>query len=230
MPEDLAPSRAVRADEEAHVLDDAEHGDVHLAEHGDRLDRVGVGDVLGRGDDDRPRQAHLLGERQLGVPRSGWQIDQDFPQFLPLPKTVSRRTQLGDSIMTAIVLAGTDEGGLFRDLERLRLQECERVMALKTELTKCGARLIEEGQTLRVFPSTLHGAEIETYNDHRMAMCFGTLGLKVPGIKIKNPACVKKTFPNFFQKLSAAPPAGLGAPILNAVTGRELELDELIAE
>ena len=44
-----------------------------------------------------------------------------------------------------------------------------------------------------------------------MAMCFAILGLKVPGIKIKNPACVKKTFPNFFQKLAAPPPHGLGA-------------------
>jgi 3-phosphoshikimate 1-carboxyvinyltransferase len=104
------------------------------------------------------------------------------------------------------------------------------VIALRTELTKCGARVVEEAQTLRVFPSALHGAEIETYNDHRMAMCFGTLGLKVPGIRIKNPACVKKTFPNFFQKLSAATPAGLGARILDGATRRPLGVDELIAE
>ena len=84
---------------------------------------------------------------------------------------------------------------------------------MRTELTKCGAKVIEEGDTLTVYPSELHGAEIETYNDHRMAMCFAILGLKVPGIKIKNPACVKKTFPNFFQKLAAAPPHGLGVEI-----------------
>ena len=99
----------------------------------------------------------------------------------------------------------------FTDLGRLRVQECERVVALRTELTKCGAKVVEEGDTLTVYPSQLHGAEIETYNDHRMAMCFAILGLKVPGIKIKNPACVKKTFPNFFQKLAAPPPQGLGA-------------------
>jgi 3-phosphoshikimate 1-carboxyvinyltransferase len=118
----------------------------------------------------------------------------------------------------------------FTDLGRLRLQECERVVALRTELTKCGAKVIEQGDTLTVFPSNLHGAEIETYNDHRMAMCFAILGLKVPGIKLKNPACVKKTFPNFFQKLAAPPPGGLGATILDARTGRELELSELFAE
>lgn len=83
---------------------------------------------------------------------------------------------------------------------------------------------------LEVFPSQLAGAEIETHKDHRMAMCFAILGLKVPGIKIKNPACVKKTFPNFFQKLAAAPPHGLGATIRDAVTLRPLSAEELFAE
>jgi len=63
-----------------------------------------------------------------------------------------------------------------------------------------------------------------------MAMCFAILGLKVSGIKIKNPACVKKTFPNFFQKLAALPPRGLGVEIRDAKTGRRLNLEELFAE
>lgn len=119
---------------------------------------------------------------------------------------------------------------VFTDLGRLRVQECERVVALRTELTKCGAKVLEEGDTLTVSPAKLHGAEIETYNDHRMAMCFGVLGLKVPGMKIRNPACVKKTFPNFWQKLAAAPPHGLGATILDAGTGRVLSYEELFAD
>jgi 3-phosphoshikimate 1-carboxyvinyltransferase len=145
--------------------------------------------------------------------------------------SVSRRDDLGDSIMTAIVIAPLAIQPIrFKDLGRLRVQECERVVALRTELTKCGAKVVEEGDTLTVYPSKLHGAEIETYNDHRMAMCFAILGLKVPGIKIKNPACVKKTFPNFFQKLAAPPPKGLGATILDAKTGRKLKEEELFAE
>ncbi len=144
---------------------------------------------------------------------------------------ISRRDHLGDSIMTAIVMAPFAlEPIRFTDLGRLRLQETERVVALRTELTRCGAKVIEEGDTLTVYPSELHGAEIETYNDHRMAMCFAILGLKVPGIKIKNPACVKKTFPNFFQKLAAPPPRGLGATIRDASTGRELSEAELFAD
>ena len=192
-------------------------------------------------------------------PNSGWQVDASFPDFLMFgsyfhamrelekkgklldansvrdavglsKQEISRISDLGDSIMAAIVLAPFDsEPCKFTDLGRLRLQECERVVALRTELTKCGAKVIETDDTLEVFPSQLHGAEIETYNDHRMAMCFAILGLKVPGIKIKNPACAKKTFPNFFQKLAAAPPHGLGATILDA-SGRKLAHEELFAD
>jgi 3-phosphoshikimate 1-carboxyvinyltransferase len=154
----------------------------------------------------------------------------DWQAAQPLQK-LSRTEDLGDSIMTAIVTSALGSRPLgFTDLGRLRVQECERVVALRTELTKCGAKVIEEADTLTVFPSQLHGAEIETYNDHRMAMCFGVLGLKVPGMKIRNPACVKKTFPNFWQKLAAAPPHGLGATILEAKTGRKLSHEELFAD
>jgi 3-phosphoshikimate 1-carboxyvinyltransferase len=164
-------------------------------------------------------------------PVSDWQVDASFPRFLPLPATISRATDLGDSIMTAVVLAPfLVKPVRFTDLGRLRVQECERVAALRTELTKCGAKVVEEGDTLTVFPSQMHGAEIETYNDHRMAMCFAILGLKVPGIKLHNPACVKKTFPSFFQKLAAPAPRGLGAAILDGKSGRSLELGALFAD
>jgi 3-phosphoshikimate 1-carboxyvinyltransferase len=181
-------------------------------------------------------------------PDTGWQIDAEFPHFIPLPDSISREGQLGDSIMTAIVLAADWEAAqhviesngqrrfagrdctIFSDLGRLRVQECERVAALRTELTKCGAKVVEKGDTLTVFPSKLHGAEIETYNDHRMAMCFAILGLKVSGIKIKNPACVKKTFPNFFQKLATQPPHGIGVRIIDATTREPLTGENLFAD
>ncbi|HTB84109.1 MAG TPA: hypothetical protein VK742_10685 [Candidatus Sulfotelmatobacter sp.] len=180
----------------------------------------------------------------LPVKVSSWpdiemQIDAEFPRYLPIrgvrnATSISRLSHLGDSIMTAIVVSPfVDHPIKFSDLGRLRVQECERVVALRTELTKCGAKVIEEGDTLTVYPAKpgeLHGAEIEAYNDHRMAMCFAILGLKVPGIKIKNPACVKKTFPNFFQKLAGPLPHGLGATILDGKTGRKLTHEELFAE
>jgi 3-phosphoshikimate 1-carboxyvinyltransferase len=184
---------------------------------------------------------HLL---QLAMEKKG-NINEPLPieeihaLLAPLPVTakISRQHDLGDSIMMAICLAPRDIGPVqFIDLGRLRLQECERVYSLRTELTKCGAKVVEEGDTLTVYPSKpeeLHGAEIETYNDHRMAMCFAILGLKIPGIRIKNPACVKKTFPNFFQKLAGPPPNGLGAEIWEIKNGqrtRKLSGDDLFAD
>jgi len=169
-------------------------------------------------------------------PHSGWQIDEQFTTIWG-KTSISRSHHLGDSIMTAIAVAPLWPFlATFTDLGRLRVQECERVVALRTELTKCGAKVTEEGDTLTVYPSTpaeLHGAEIETYNDHRMAMCFAVLGLKIPGIILKNPACVKKTFPNFFQKLAAPEPHGLGAEIWEIQNGRrtrKLGGDDLFAD
>lgn len=147
-------------------------------------------------------------------PDSGWQADAAFPKYLPLPVEISRATDLADSIMTAIVLAPFGERPVrFTRLGRLRVQECERVFALRTELARCGARVEEEGDTLVVHPSALHGAEVETYRDHRMAMCFAMVGLKVAGIRLKDPGCVRKTFPNFFAKLAEPAPRGLGVRI-----------------
>jgi 3-phosphoshikimate 1-carboxyvinyltransferase len=168
---------------------------------------------------------------------SQWQLDAQFRIWIGLglnvgmKRQISRLSELADSIMTAVVLAPfAGQPIQFTAVGRLRVQETDRVFALRTELTKCGGKVVEEGDTLTVYPSKLHGAEIETYNDHRMAMCFAILGLKVPGIKIKNPACVKKTFPNFFQKLATLPPKGLGATILDAKTGRKLQVSELFAD
>jgi 3-phosphoshikimate 1-carboxyvinyltransferase len=155
-------------------------------------------------------------------PRSGWQIDADLPRYLPLPVELSRERHLADAIMTAIVLAPFAAAPTrFTDLGRMRVQESERVHALRTELGKCGARVEERGDTLLVHPGPLHGAEIDTYGDHRVAMCFAMLGLAVPGIRVRNPACVQKTFPNFFDKLAAPPPRGLGATLLDG-SGRPL--------
>ena len=161
------------------------------------------------------------------TPTSGMQADQKFLDLIAQGTwrpAYSRQTDLADSIMTAIVLAPfAPETTRFTELGRLRVQECERVKALRTELSKCGARVEESGDTLTVHPGPLHGAEIETYNDHRVAMCFGMLGLRVPGMRLSNPACVRKTFPNFFAKL-----AELGA-VIEDEDGKLLSGEELLA-
>lgn len=161
------------------------------------------------------------------TPQSGMQADQKFLDLIahgPWRASYSRQTDLADSIMTAIVLAPfASKTTRFTELGRLRVQECERVTALRTELSKCGARVEESGDTLTIHPGPLHGAEIETYNDHRVAMCFGMLGLRVPGMRLSKPACVRKTFPNFFAKL-----AELGTVIKDA-DGKPLRGEELLA-
>ena len=161
------------------------------------------------------------------TPQSGMQADQKFLDLVaqgPWRAAYSRQTDLADSIMTAIVLAPfAPTATRFTELGRLRVQECERVKALRTELGKCGARVEESGDTLTIHPGPLHGAEIETYNDHRVAMCFGMLGLRVPGMRLIKPACVRKTFPNFFAKL-----AELGT-VINDAGGKPLSGDKLLA-
>jgi 3-phosphoshikimate 1-carboxyvinyltransferase len=157
---------------------------------------------------------------------SGWQIDAEFPRFAPRreasadkenPTVVSRKTDLGDSIMTAIAIAPLATRPFkFVKLDVLRKQECERVHALRDELTKCKAKVTEIGDTLEIAPSLaseLGDATICTYHDHRMAMCFATLGLAVAGLKIEDPSCVRKTVPSFFQILAKPPPQGLGVEI-----------------
>jgi 3-phosphoshikimate 1-carboxyvinyltransferase len=164
----------------------------------------------------------------MPAPASGMQVDQKFRDLIleqAWRPAYSRSTDLADSIMTAIVLAPFAQAATrFIDLGRLRVQECERVKALRTELSKCGAHVEEVGDSLRIDPGPLHGAEIETYGDHRIAMCFGMLGLRVPGIRLRNPACVRKTFPNFFAKL-----AELGAVIQHASVGTRLSGEDLLA-
>jgi 3-phosphoshikimate 1-carboxyvinyltransferase len=164
----------------------------------------------------------------MPAPSSGMQADQKFYDLIVQQEwrsAYSRSTDLADSIMTAIVLAPfARTATLFTDLGRLRVQECERVRALRTELSKCGARVDEAGDALTVHPGPLHGAEIDTYNDHRIAMCFGMLGLRVPGIRLRNPACVRKTFPNFFTKLD-----DLGAQMRDGWSGSRLIGSNLLA-
>jgi 3-phosphoshikimate 1-carboxyvinyltransferase len=133
------------------------------------------------------------------------QMDGHFPSLLPPPARVSRLTELGDSVLALAICALVGSQPLqIVDASRLRVQETDRIKAMVTELRRVGAKAEEYEDGFTVWPAEpgqLHGADIETYNDHRMAMCFAVLGLKVPGIRIKNPGCVSKTFPNFFDKL-----------------------------
>lgn len=86
-------------------------------------------------------------------------------------------------------------------LGTLREKETDRLAALQTELRRLGASVAVEADTLVIEPDRLHGALIETYDDHRMAMAFSLAGLVVEGVAIANPECVTKTWPGFFDVL-----------------------------
>jgi len=109
---------------------------------------------------------------------------------------------ISDTVMTLGAVACFAEGPTtIRNVAHIRHKETDRLAALATELRRVGAGVDEFADGLTIHPRPLHGAEIETYNDHRMAMSMALIGLKVPGIIIKNPGCVAKTYPNFFQDL-----------------------------
>ncbi len=84
----------------------------------------------------------------------------------------------------------------------IRHKETDRIGDLARELRKVGAQVEEQQDGLLISPEPLHGAEIETYEDHRMAMALSLVGLRVPNVIIRNPGCTSKTYPNFFEDLS----------------------------
>jgi 3-phosphoshikimate 1-carboxyvinyltransferase len=88
-------------------------------------------------------------------------------------------------------------------LHTLRVKETDRIAALAAELTKLGAEVdVEEGAITVHPPDKLNPAAIDTYDDHRMAMSFALAGLRTSGVRINDPACVNKTYPNYFEDLA----------------------------
>ena len=89
-----------------------------------------------------------------------------------------------------------------RGIASARVKETDRVHATCTELSRLGVRVEEHEDGMTIYPcDEIQPATVQTYNDHRMAMAFSLIGLRVPGITIENPDCVSKTFPDFFEVL-----------------------------
>ncbi len=105
-----------------------------------------------------------------------------------------------DLVPTLAVTAVFAEGKtVIQNIAHLRLKESDRIKALAGELNKMGIRVEEGKDWLAIEGGRAHGAEIETYNDHRLAMSFAVVGLVVPGVKIKGEDCVNKSFPGFWE-------------------------------
>jgi len=110
-----------------------------------------------------------------------------------------------DVVPTLAVVASQAKGRTtIKNIAHLRIKECDRLHVMAVELAKMGARVQELDDTLIIEgkdPGTpMHGAEIETYNDHRIAMSFAVAGLAVPGVKILGEECVAKSFPDFWER------------------------------
>ena len=89
-----------------------------------------------------------------------------------------------------------------RGIASARVKETDRVSATCTELTRLGVKVVEHKDGMTIYPcEDIKPATVKTYNDHRMAMAFSLIGLRIPGVTIENPDCVSKTFPNFFEVL-----------------------------
>ncbi len=111
---------------------------------------------------------------------------------------------ISDTVQTLGAVALFAEGPTtVRGVAHIRHKETDRIGALATELRKLGATVDELHDGLRITPGSLHGAQIQTYDDHRMAMSLALAGLKIPGVVIHDPGCTSKTYPEFFQDLAS---------------------------
>jgi len=124
----------------------------------------------------------------IGKPLKGIKVDmQDYPDIVqPL----------------AIVAAFARDESEFYNISNLKYKECDRLKATVTELKRIGINANFTENSIIVEGGKPHGAEIETYKDHRMVMSFSIIGLAVEGIKIKNPENINKSFPEFFDVLN----------------------------
>lgn len=118
-------------------------------------------------------------------------------------------TQMGDVATSLMAIAPFADGPTtVRGIAQTHYEESDRPVAAATELRRMGLRVESDWDSVTIYPGTPQPAEIQTYDDHRIAMSFAVTGLRASGIRIANPECVSKTFPEYFEvlrRLTAAP-------------------------
>ncbi len=113
-------------------------------------------------------------------------------------------SQLSDTAQTLAAVAPFADGPTrVTGIGFIRRKETDRIGAVVRELNRLGIRALEEDDGFVVHPGATQPAEVHTYEDHRMAMSFAVLGLRANGVTILDPACVSKTFPDFFEVLDS---------------------------
>ena len=112
-------------------------------------------------------------------------------------------SDFSDQTLTLAAIAPfADSPVTIRGVSHIREQESDRLYVIVTELERMGIRcdMFEDGVT--IYPGEPKGAQIETYQDHRVAMAFAVTGLRTPGVEILNPGCCRKTFADYFNVFS----------------------------
>jgi len=111
-------------------------------------------------------------------------------------------TRMGDVATTLMAIAPFADGPVtVRGIAQTHYEESDRPVAAATELRRMGLRVESTWDSVTIYPGAPQPCDVLTYDDHRIAMSFAVTGLRAPGIRITNPACVSKTFPEFFEVL-----------------------------
>ncbi|QYJ14676.1 3-phosphoshikimate 1-carboxyvinyltransferase [Rubrobacter xylanophilus DSM 9941] len=109
---------------------------------------------------------------------------------------------ISDTMMTLAAIAPfASTPTLIKNVAHTRLQETDRLSAVAAELSRLGIQVYETHDSLRIIPGKIRPAAIRTYGDHRIAMAFALVGLRVRGVRIVDPGCVTKTLPGYFELL-----------------------------
>ncbi len=122
---------------------------------------------------------------------------------------------LSDTAQTLAAVAPFAEGPtVVRGIGFIRGKETDRIAAVVKEMRRLGVDATEDDDGFTIRPGEPEGGVVATYDDHRMAMSFALLGLRVPGIRIADPGCVAKTYPGYWDDLDLlrSPPAGVPGP------------------
>ena len=143
---------------------------------------------------------HILEQMGCQVTASDAGITVTGPRHLK-GVNVDMRAISDTALTLAAIAPFADSKVTIRNIEHTRWQETDRIHAMVTELRKLGVPVVEHQDGLEISPASITPAAIDTYQDHRVAMAFSLVGLKVDGIRINDPECVSKTFPNYFEVL-----------------------------
>lgn len=150
---------------------------------------AGFADVLAAMGCHVKKDADVIGLRHGGDPLHGVDVDcRDMPDIVP-----------------TLAVVGLFARGRTRihNVAHLRYKESDRIRSVATELRKLGADVRELDDGLEIREAPLHGAVLETWGDHRLAMAFSLVGLRVQGVEIRDPAVVEKSLPDYFDRLRA---------------------------